>query len=72
MGNGRHSLTVTAPSAGYYGSREEAVEQANDFCSRQGQAAVTDGFYDRTELGPEGEHTSTILFRCAAPRVLKF
>jgi hypothetical protein len=72
MGNGRHLLTATAPSGGYAGSREEAVEEANQFCGRNRQAAVTDGFYDKTELGAAGEHTSTILFRCAAPPALSF
>lgn len=72
MGHGRHSLTASAPSGGHYGSREEAVERANEFCRRSGQAAVADGFYDKPETGPQGEHTSTILFRCAAPTTLQF
>jgi hypothetical protein len=72
MGNGQHSLTATAPSGGFAGSHEEAVEQANDYCGRSGQQAVIDGFYDKSALGAEGEHTSSIIFRCAAPRVLRF
>jgi hypothetical protein len=39
VGSGQHSLTATAPSGGYDGSREEAVEQAHEFCARQGLAA---------------------------------
>jgi hypothetical protein len=49
-----------------------AVEEANEFCRHRGEAAVTDGFYDKSGLGPEGEHTSSILFRCAQPQPLRF
>jgi hypothetical protein len=72
LGHGRYSLTSTAPSGGFYGSREAAVEQANEFCRRHGEAAVTDGFYDKSGAGPEGEHTSSIFFRCASPQPLRF
>lgn len=68
MGNGQHSLTATSSSGGYYGSREEAVEQANDFCGKSGQRAITAGFYDKAEIGPHGEHTTSIIFTCAAPK----
>jgi hypothetical protein len=34
LGKGRYSLTATAASGGYYGSREAAVEEANEFCER--------------------------------------
>jgi hypothetical protein len=72
LGQGRYSLTATAPSGGFDGSREAAVEDANAFCRRQGQAAVTDGFYDKSAIGPHGERTTSILFRCAAPQPLRF
>ena len=72
LGQGRYSLTASAPSGGFYGSREAAVEQANEFCRRQGEAAVTDGFYDKSELGPQGERTTSILFRCTVPQPLRF
>jgi hypothetical protein len=68
MGAGQHSLTATSSSGGYYGSREEAVEEANDYCGRSGQRAVTAGFYDKAEIGPHGEHTTSIIFTCAAPK----
>jgi hypothetical protein len=68
MGSGQHSLTATSSSGGYYGSREEAVEQANDYCAKSGQRAVTAGFYDKAEIGPHGEHTTSVIFTCAAPR----
>jgi hypothetical protein len=68
MGGGQHSLTATSSSAGYYGSREEAVEQANDYCGRSGQRAVTAGFYDKPDIGPHGEHTTSIIFTCAVPK----
>jgi hypothetical protein len=72
VGNGQHSLSATAPSGGFDGSREEAIEEANDFCHRSGQQAVIDGFYDKSALGPLGEHTSSIIFRCGAPHTLHF
>ena len=72
MGRGRYSLTASAPSGGFYGSREEAVERANEFCGTQRRSAVVDGFYDKSQLGPLGEHSSSILFRCAAPAALHF
>jgi hypothetical protein len=72
MGSGQHSLTAVAPSGGYDGSHEEAIQEANEYCGQSHQRAVIDGFYDRPELGPHGEHTSSIIFKCAAPRTLKF
>ena len=72
LGQGRYSLTAAAPSGGFSGSHEEAIERANEFCARQEQAAVTDSFYDHSEIGPDGAHSSTILFRCAVRQALKF
>jgi hypothetical protein len=72
MGSGCYSLTAAAPSGGYGGSHEEAIERANKFCGRHGQAAETDGFHDQSELGPQGEHTSAILFRCVTRQALQF
>jgi hypothetical protein len=68
MGNGQHSLSATSSAGGYYGSREEAVEQANDYCAHSGQRAVTAGFYDKTPVGPNGEHTTSIIFTCTTPK----
>lgn len=72
MGNGQHSLTATAPSGGFDGSREEAIEEANDFCHKSGQQAVIDGFYDKSALGALGEHTSSLIFRCGPIHTLHF
>ena len=72
MGSGQHSLTAVAPTGGYDGSHEEAIEEANDYCGKSRQQAVIDGFYDKPDLGPHGEHTSSIIFKCAAPKTLKF
>ena len=72
MGHGRHSLTATADTGGFAGSREEAIELANDYCARAGQQALIDGFYDKSGIGPLGEHTSSILFRCTVPKALHF
>lgn len=70
--NGQHSLTATAPSGGFSGSREEAIERANAYCARSGQQAVIDGFYDKAQLGAAGEHSSSLIFSCTAPRRLHF
>jgi hypothetical protein len=72
MGSGQHSLTAVSASGGFYGSHEEAVERANDFCRRSGQQAVIDGFFDKSASGPNGEHTSSVIFNCAAPQHLQF
>lgn len=70
--NGQHSLTATAPSGGHSGSREEAIERANAYCARSGQQAVIDGFYDKPQLGAHGEHSSSLIFSCAAAPKLHF
>jgi len=72
MSNGQHSLTATSPSGGVEGSRETAVQLANAYCDRTHQQPVIASFYDRGGVGPQGEHTSTIIFACAAPAVLHF
>jgi hypothetical protein len=72
MGNGRHSLVAVSHSGGYYGSHEEAFELANDYCSRHRQTAVIENFEDKPGAGPQGEHTSTLVFTCGAPKVLHF
>jgi uncharacterized protein YcfJ len=73
MGHGQHSLTAaSAFGGGYAGSHEEAIQEANSFCSRSGQQAVIGGFYDKSGLGPLGEHYSTIIFNCAPLTKLHF
>lgn len=72
VGNGRHSLLAVSPSGGYYGSHEEAVELANDYCSRFHQTAVIESFDDKPGVGPQGEHTSRVVFACSAPKTLHF
>jgi len=70
--DGRHRVTGSAASGGYTGSREEAIEQANDFCGRSRQRAVIESFDDKPEVGPKGEHTSELEFSCATPQALHF
>ena len=65
VGNGRQSLVAVSSSGGYDGSHEEAVELANDYCSRVRQTAVIDAFDDKPGVGPEGEHTSSVIFKCS-------
>jgi hypothetical protein len=72
MGDGRHALSAVSPSGGYDGSHEEAVELANQYCGKSRQTAVIEGFDDQPGVGALGEHTSRIVFTCAAPRDLHF
>ena len=67
MSNGEFSLTATSSSSGYGGSRRLAVQKANTYCGRSGQRAATASLSDKAELGPNGEHSSTIIFTCATP-----
>jgi hypothetical protein len=71
-GNGMHAVTNTAAWGGYTGSHEENIEQANDFCRKSSQQAVIESFDDKPGVGPKGEHTSTMVFACAAPPVLQY
>lgn len=72
MGSGQHSLTAVSSSGGFSGSHEEAVERANEWCAKFGQQAVIGSFYDKAGVGPKGEHSSSIIFSCAAPKSLSF
>ncbi len=72
LGEGRHSLNATAPSGGFYGSHEAAVELANEFCAKSHQQPVIDGFYDKAEISSDGAHTSSVFFRCAAPKTSRY
>lgn len=67
MSNGQFSLTATSSSGGYHGSRAVAVQKANTYCERSGRRATTANLDDKTELGPNGEHSTTIIFTCAVP-----
>jgi hypothetical protein len=72
LGNGQRSVTATAPSGGYSGSREAAIELANEFCAKSGQQPELDGFFDKSELGRKGEHSSSLIFNCAPRKKLIF
>jgi hypothetical protein len=72
LGEGRHALTATSPSGGYYGAHEEAVERANDFCRMYGQTGTIERFEDQPAIGLQGEHTSRVVFTCAASQALHF
>jgi hypothetical protein len=72
LGDGRHSLTASSPTGGYSGSHEEVLEAANDFCHKSRQGVVIDHFDDAPEVGPRGEHTSNLVFKCAPATVLNF
>jgi hypothetical protein len=70
--NGQHSVTATSPSGGYSGSREDTIELANEYCAKHGQQAMLDGFFDKSDLGPKGEHTSSLIFSCGPRTKLEF
>jgi len=72
MGHGQHSLRASSDSGGYYGSYEAAVEQADAYCAHRGQQADIDGFFDHPALGPNGEHESSVIFRCTRRPPLHF
>lgn len=72
LDHGRHALTAVASSGGYSGSHEEAIEEANEFCAHSRQTAVIERFDDSPAIGPQGEHTSSAVFRCAPAPVLRF
>jgi hypothetical protein len=67
MSNGEFSLTATSSSAGYGGSRRLAMQKANTYCGHSGKRAATASLSDKAELGPNGEHSTTIVFTCATP-----
>lgn len=62
MGAGSYSLTGEAHSNCPAGSREEAVDQAKDYCERRHQKPQIESFDDKIE-GPL-RCTSSIVFRC--------
>lgn len=70
-GNGRYVVTG-ASAGGYTGSHEEAIDQANEYCSKTHHRAVIESFDDKPGVGPKGEHTSSMVFTCAPPLVLHF
>ena len=72
MGNGRRALTAVAPSGGFSGAHEEALEMANDYCGKHRQTADIETFDDKPEVGPLGEHTSRVVFTCTTPKELHF
>ncbi len=65
-GPGRHSLTASS-THGLLAARDRAEKLANAYCARTGQAAVVEGFDDKTLGGAVGDPTTSILFRCGTP-----
>lgn len=69
-GGGTHAVTASANWGGYTGSREETIAQANHFCGEH-QSAAIENFEDKPGVGPKGELTSTLTFRCHEKPVLQ-
>lgn len=61
MGAGRHSVTGSS-FRGMAGAREDATEQANDFCAPK--HAVIESFDDKNTGGSYLKPTSSAVFRC--------
>lgn len=64
LADGRHALTSTSPSGDYYGSREEAVDRANEYCHRYKQTAVIERFEDEPVTGLQSGRTTRVVFTC--------
>jgi hypothetical protein len=62
--NGQHALTSKAKSGGYAVSRQQAVEDANDYCERSRQHATVQSFDDLPAAGLDAPHSSRLLFTC--------
>ncbi len=62
IGNGNYSLTATA-QLGFGSSRQEAVDDANEFCAKQHKSAIVTSFSD---AGPQAfvGYSTSVVFRC--------
>ena len=65
--DGRHVLTAAAKSGGYALSRQQARDDATEYCERSRQRALIEGYEDLPAAGLEAEHVSRVTFSCSAP-----
>ncbi len=66
VSHGRHSLTASS-THGVLAARDRAEKLANRYCARTGQAAVVEGFDDKTLGGAIGDPTTSVVFTCGTP-----
>jgi hypothetical protein len=64
LADGGHSLTATAKSGGYAVSREQALEDANDYCARSRKRALVQSYDDLPAAGLDAPHSSRLNFAC--------
>jgi hypothetical protein len=62
--DGSHSLIATAKSGGYTVSRDQALEDANDYCARSRKRALVESYDDLPAAGLDAPHSSRLNFSC--------
>jgi hypothetical protein len=63
--DGRHSVLATASSGGYTISRQQAMQDASDYCERARQHLDVQSFDDLPASGLDGPHSSRLFFTCS-------
>jgi hypothetical protein len=63
--DGRHTVIATASSGGYTVSRQQAMQDASDYCERSRQHLDVQSFDDLPASGLEGPHSSRLFFTCS-------
>lgn len=68
LGNARYSVTIETHVKCLTSSRPEAVEAANDYCSKSHQTAVIESFEDRSgDPGLVPACSTSVIFHCQSP-----
>ncbi|HVN44086.1 MAG TPA: hypothetical protein VMT66_02450 [Steroidobacteraceae bacterium] len=70
-GAGRHNVTASS-THGVLAAREQALRQADRYCSRSGLRAVVESYEDKTLGGVIGDPTSSVVFTCGIPNTTAF
>jgi hypothetical protein len=63
--DGRHAVTGTAGSGGYTVSRQQATQDAAEYCERSRQHVDVQSFDDLPAAGLDGPHSSRLFFTCS-------
>ena len=72
VGHGQCSVSGISSSGGYHGSREEAIESANEYCGRFGKAGRSMAFSDEADVDAHGERMSSVTFHRVPSQPLEF
>jgi hypothetical protein len=62
--DGSHAVIATAKSGGYTVSRDQALEDANDYCARERKRALVESYDDLPAAGLDAPHSSRLNFSC--------